>query len=52
MFIVTMDIFATAYYASKDAMKWLIDEFERTHDILGEARDQIAQGFEYLRKEQ
>ena len=45
MFIVSMDRVATEYYASKDAMKRLIDDFERTHDILGEARDQIAQGF-------
>ena len=45
MFIVIMDIVSTAYYASKDAMKRLIDDSERTHDILGEVRDQMAQGF-------
>ena len=52
MFIVTMGIVATSYYASKGAMKRLINDFERTHDFLGEARDQITQGFEYLKEEQ
>ena len=33
-------------------MKRLIYDFERTHDILGEARDKIAQVFEYLREDQ
>ena len=50
MFIVIMDIVSTAYYASKDAMKRLIDDSERTHDILGKARDKMVQGFKYLRE--
>ena len=52
MFIVTMDRVDTASAASKDVMKRRIDDFDRTQDILGEARDQIAQGFKYLREEQ
>ena len=54
MFIATKDIFATAYtayYESKDAMRRLIDDFKRTQDILREARDQIAQGFDYFRED-
>ena len=42
---------ATASAASKDAMKRLIDDFERTQDILRESRGQISQGFEDLREE-
>ena len=51
MFIITMDGFSTASAASNDTMKRLIDEFERTQDILREARDQISHGFEDLRYE-
>ena len=46
-----MDGVSTASAASNDTMKRLIDDFERTQDILREARDQISHGFEDLRYE-
>ena len=46
-----MEGVVTASATSKDAIKILIDDFERTQDILREARDQISQGFEDLREE-
>ena len=47
-----MEKVAIASAASKDAVKNLIDDLDTAQDILSEARDKIAKGFEDLIEDQ
>ena len=47
-----MEKVAITSTATKDAVKRLIDDLDTAQDILSEARDKIAKGFEDLREDQ